>query len=130
MQETIQIARQLMTEHSVNYSGTLYRLSKAMLQVAPVQKPFPPIYVAANSPRTRKIAGMLGNGWIAQMMTPAMYERDLREVGLAAAEVGRSLQDIDVTYHANLGISGDYEEARRLAASLRGRCSYGGPSNL
>ena len=130
MQETIQIVRQLMTEHSVNYSGTFYQLSNAMLQVASVQKPSPPIYVAANSPGTRKIAGMLGNGWIAQMMTPAMYEKDLREVGLAAAKVGRSLEDVDVTYHANLAISEDYEEARRLAASASRKMFVSWPNQL
>jgi len=115
MKETIEILRKLWTREIIDYEGKSFNLSEAFIQVPPVQKPYPPIYIAANSPTTRKLVGLYGDGWLAEMMSPERYNADIKEVEFAAKNTGRKMEDIDVTYAVNTAVSEDYDEARKKA---------------
>lgn len=62
MKETIEILRRLWTSDAIDYSGEIFRLSKAFIQVPAVRKQSIPIYLAANSPKTRRLVGLYGDG--------------------------------------------------------------------
>jgi len=121
MRETVEILRKLWTGEMIDYEGRVFRLSRAFIQVPPVQKPGPLIYLAANSPKTRQLVGMYGDGWLAEMMSPERYRADLKEVADAARKVGRAISDIDVTCVVTTAISEDHETARKAALSLAKR---------
>jgi phthiodiolone/phenolphthiodiolone dimycocerosates ketoreductase len=120
MKETVEILRRLWKGEVVDYHGEVFRLSKAFIQVHPTQKPLLPIYLAANSPRTRRLVGTHGDGWLAEMMSPERYATEIQEVANAARRVGRSMKDIDVTCVVATAVSKDYDEAR-TAALLRAK---------
>jgi len=115
MRETVEILRKLWTGEIIDYDGKAFKISQAFIQVTPVQKPAPPIYLAANSPKTRHLVGMYGDGWLAEMMSPKRYRADLKEVEEAARKAGRSIRHIDVTCVVTTAVSKDYDEARKAA---------------
>ncbi|MFQ6095617.1 MAG: LLM class flavin-dependent oxidoreductase [Candidatus Bathyarchaeia archaeon] len=115
MRETVEILRRLWTGEVIEYNGKIFKLSKAFIQVLPLQKPRIPLYLAANSLKTRRLVGTHGDGWLAEMMSPERYEADIREVDYAARKTGRSMNDIDVVCVVTTAISEDYDEARETA---------------
>ncbi len=115
MKETVEILRGLWTGETVEYEGKIFSLSKAFLQVLPVQKPSIPVYLAANSPMTRGLVGRYGDGWLAEMMSPKRYRADIREVEAAARKAGRTIKNIDIVCVVTTALSKDYDEAREAA---------------
>lgn len=115
MKETIEILRMLWAGEIINYRGKVFDLSHAFIQVPSVQKPWPPIYLAANSPKTRRLVGRYGDGWLAEMMSPEKYVADRIEVEDSARNAGRRIEDIDITYVVTTAVSSDYEKARKNA---------------
>ena len=115
MKETVEILRSLWKGDIVDYDGKIFNLAKAFLQVLPAQKPSVPIYLAANSPMTRRLVGRYGDGWLAEMMSPRRYEADIREVRAAARKAGKGAKDIDVVCVVTTAVSSNYDEAREAA---------------
>lgn len=97
MHEAIIIIKKLWTEESVNYAGEFFELNEAFLSPKPIQRPHPPIWVAANSPRTIRLAAELADGWIptAVLMTPNIYRQNLGKIKKWASDVGRDLSKIE-----------------------------------
>lgn len=117
--ETVEVMKRLWTGGIVDFSGEFYSLKRAFIQAVPVQKPHPPVFVAANSPRTREMAGMVGDGWMAEMMTPERYREDLRDVQRGAEKAGRRLDSgFRIAYHGPLSIAESREEAWKLIEKL------------
>ena len=115
MKETVEVLRSLWKGEIIDYNGKIFSLTKAFLQVLPAQKPSVPIYLAANSPMTRRLVGRYADGWLAEMMSPKRYEADIREVGAAARKAERSIKDIDVVCVVTTAVSSDYDAAREAA---------------
>jgi alkanesulfonate monooxygenase SsuD/methylene tetrahydromethanopterin reductase-like flavin-dependent oxidoreductase (luciferase family) len=59
-EESIEIIRQAWTTESFSYSGKYYQVPETSVVPKPVQKPHPPIRIAANSPETAAFAGLKG----------------------------------------------------------------------
>jgi alkanesulfonate monooxygenase SsuD/methylene tetrahydromethanopterin reductase-like flavin-dependent oxidoreductase (luciferase family) len=88
-EECLQIVKRLFTEDEVSVETDVCRLSKVTLTCRPVQRPHPPIWVAANNDRAVERAARVGDAWfisphspmaaIAQQM--ARYRAELARVG-------------------------------------------------
>ena len=85
----------------VEFQGEFYHLPKSIIRPKPVQKPHPPIYLAAFAPTALKRAATMADGW-----TPVgipidgmkqMYE-GLRSM---AKEAGRNPDEIEMIVRAN-----------------------------
>ena len=118
MNECIEVMKKLWTGERADFDGQFHKLRKAFIQALPVQKPHPPVYVAANSPKTRELAGMSGDGWLAAMMSPKRYERDVTEITRAADRVGRRVEDLFALYLAPFSVSKDRDHAWRMIENL------------
>ena len=118
LKESIAIIKKLWqatNRQPASFNGELYKLNGAFIQILPIQKPSPPIYVGALSKKTREITGQLGDGWLPWINSPSSYKERLRDVDRGARSVGRSLQEIDLVATLDVAVSKDRERARQAA---------------
>ncbi len=108
MVESIEIVKKLWNEDKVSYNGEFFHLEDAFLQVEPEEKI--PIYLGANGPKTRKITGELGNGWMPIAESPLTYEKHLQDVKKGAESKGRDFSKIDKALQVYTGIVENEEE--------------------
>jgi len=112
--ETIRLIRKLWTEDSVDYEGKYYKLKEASLQPKPVQKPHPPIWIAANSPMTMRMVAELGDGWIPASMFPDEYAQGLKKIRSWAKNARRDPAIIEPALFTFTVVAESWEEARRM----------------
>ena len=62
--EGVEIIKRLWTEDHVNFSGEAFTLTDVTVDPKPLQKPRPPIWLAANTDAAVKRAATLGDGWM------------------------------------------------------------------
>ena len=104
--EFIQVLKTIWTTNPAEFHGDFFQVPKSIIQPKPVQKPHPPIYLAAFSPGAMKRVAALANGWnptgipindMFQMMD------GIREM---AQQAGRNPSELKMVVRANLfGIS-------------------------
>ena len=71
--ETIEILERLWTGEPVDYDGCFYTLRQARLEPAPIQKPGPPVWLAAMSPGALGVAARHASGWEASYLAPEAF---------------------------------------------------------
>src|SRR6202008_3845810 len=78
--EGIDVIKRLWTENDVNYEGKAFKLKSVTVDPKPLQKPRPPIWIAANTDAAVVRAAQLGDGW---MIGPnSEIDKWERQVGL------------------------------------------------
>ncbi len=87
-EEQVELMRRLWTEQTVTYHGTYHRVTGAGLAPLPIQQPIP-VWFGASSPRARRRAGRLGDGWFPMVGPGPKLEQARQEVAHAATEAGR-----------------------------------------
>ena len=90
MKEAIEVILSLWAKDPVNYGGKFFRLRGAFIRPKPVQKPHPPLWIAANSPRTLKITAKYGDGWLPLGRIPGDYKKKLEELENLRRKYGMS----------------------------------------
>jgi coenzyme F420-dependent glucose-6-phosphate dehydrogenase len=86
--ESIELMRLLWTEERVTFEGEFYRTDRATIYDRP-DEPVP-IYVAASGPLAAKLAGRVGDGFIATSgKKQELYEELLSNLADGAAQSGR-----------------------------------------
>jgi alkanesulfonate monooxygenase SsuD/methylene tetrahydromethanopterin reductase-like flavin-dependent oxidoreductase (luciferase family) len=119
MLESIKILKNLWTKPTVNYNGQFYKLKNYSLPLKPVQKPHPPIWIAAYGPRMLKIAATFGDGWIG-MVDFEKYKEQLTEIRRIAKEAGREPEEITPAILEFTGIAKDRETALKYTELAKG----------
>jgi len=116
MREAIIMIKRLWTEESVNYEGEFFKLEEAFLSPKPLQKPHPPIWVAANSPKTMRIAAELADSWIPTgvLMPPGVYQENLRKIERWAKDGGRDPSQLEPAVFLCTVATEDQETARKF----------------
>jgi len=116
LRESIQMIKLLWSaspENRASYRGEIFALKGVYLQIRPVQKPRPPIYIGAVGPRTRALVGEIADGWIPVIESPETLKVHLKDVLASAARCGRSVEEIEVDVSLYTDVSEDYEAAYR-----------------
>ena len=93
--ECLEVMRRLWTEEEVTFQGRHFQLEKARMVLKPVQKPHPPVWVAANSDAAIKRAASRGFTWYVN--PHATYQTIARQVKLyheTAEEAGSETPDL------------------------------------
>jgi phthiodiolone/phenolphthiodiolone dimycocerosates ketoreductase len=111
--ETVSLIRKLWTEDSVDYEGEYHTFKEAFLQPKPVQQPHPPIWIAANSPKTMKMVAELGDGWVPASIFPEEYTEGLKEIRNWAEDAGRDPMKIEPALFTFTVVAASQEEARK-----------------
>lgn len=107
LREYIELLREFWTKRKVSKKSDFWgNIHRAYIQVKPIQKT-PPIYLAANGPKTRQMTGELGDGWYPFVESPKSFKENKREIVEAAKKVGRNPEEIDYTYNCFVAIDDD-----------------------
>ncbi len=103
--EFLRVLKAIWTTDPVEFQGEYYHVPRSIIGLKPIQKPHPPIYLAAYVPAALKRAATLANGWNpaglpVQAMTQMVTQ--LREMAKAA---GRDPAALEVIVRANLYVT-------------------------
>ena len=87
--EALDLIKRLWTEEELEHRGRYYHVPRVNLVTRPVQRPYPPIWIAANNDAAVQRAARLGHPWLMNPHTTlgtlerqtALYHQALREVG-------------------------------------------------
>ncbi len=97
--EGLEIIERLWTGEPVSYAGTHFTLTEVRISMPPLQKPRPPIWLAANSDAGVRRAARLGDAWLMNPhATLATLERQLALFTATRAEAGKpAAREIPIT---------------------------------
>jgi len=70
LDESLHVMRGLMTEDGFSFEGEYFRLREAYCNPKPVQKPYPPIWIAGDSPPTQDLMTEHGDVWFMYSKAP------------------------------------------------------------
>ena len=70
LDESLHIIRGLMTEETFSFTGRYFQLKDAYCNPKPVQKPYPPIWIAGDSPPTQELMAAHGDVWFMYSKSP------------------------------------------------------------
>jgi alkanesulfonate monooxygenase SsuD/methylene tetrahydromethanopterin reductase-like flavin-dependent oxidoreductase (luciferase family) len=109
-EESLEIIRRAWTDDRLTYEGKFYQVKELPLAPKPLQKPHPPIRIAANSPETFEIAGQLGLPIFASpLINPPEKLREYLGVHRDSLKHGK--QDVALAFPVH--VSSSREQARR-----------------
>jgi len=115
LRETIQVIKLLWKaspDEPTSFSGDIFNLRYAYLQVKPVQEPHPPVYVGAAGTKSRELTGMLAEGWWALATeSPETLRRHIGDVERGAKKVGKQPEDLETIVTVYTDVSDDEEKA-------------------
>ena len=105
-----------------NYSGEIFTLKNAYLQIGCVQKPHPPVYVGAIGKKTKELAGELADGWIGMVTnSPDELGEKIRDIERGAGRSGRRMDAFDVVVTCFTDVDDDPERAyKSVEGAARG----------
>jgi len=103
--EFLQVLKAIWTTNPVKYQGQFYRVPESYISVKPVQKPHPPIYMAAFAPPALKRLATMADGWNPVAIPVAGMEQMFGMVRQMAKEAGRDPSKLAMVVRANLHIT-------------------------
>jgi alkanesulfonate monooxygenase SsuD/methylene tetrahydromethanopterin reductase-like flavin-dependent oxidoreductase (luciferase family) len=99
LSESLQIMRSLFTDERTNFQGRYYKMTDAISNPKPVQKPHPPFWIGASGPSTLRLVARHADVWNIAGGDPVRVkeltgtlEEACSALGRDSAEIRRSLQ--------------------------------------
>jgi natural product biosynthesis luciferase-like monooxygenase protein len=113
-EETLEIVLKAWTTEEFSYQGQYYQFQDLRVVPKPYQQPYPPIYVAANSPDTFDIVGLMGHHLL---VAPLIISNERAQAGLEVyrqhlSEGGHDLASAKVTVTLPVYVAEDRKKAR------------------
>ena len=100
--EFLQVLKAIWTTDPAEFQGKYFKLPKSIINPKPVQKPHPPIYLAAFAPKALERIGRLADGWNPVAIPVAGMEQMFASVKEAAKAAGRDPASLQMVVRANL----------------------------
>lgn len=129
--EFLRALKAIWTSDPAEFSGRFFTIPKSSIQPKPVQKPHPPIYLAAFTPPALKRVATYADGWLPVGVPVEGMKQMLDGIRGMAKEAGRKPNDIKLIVRANLLVSdasmgegrwiftGSADEIKRDIAAVR-----------
>ena len=95
--EGLQVIRSLWTQERTDFDGRYFKMSNAVANPKPVQKPYPPIWVGSGGPAMIKLTARHGDVWNASGSAGTSPENAVagsRQLDEACAAIGRDPSEI------------------------------------
>ena len=103
--EFLQVLKAIWTTNPVKYQGKFFRVPESYISQKPVQKPHPPIYLAAFAPPALKRLAATADGWNPVAIPVAGMAQMFGAVQQMAKEAGRDPSSLVMVVRANLHIT-------------------------
>lgn len=103
--EFLQVLKTIWTTDPVEFKGKFYNIPKSIIQPKPVQKPHPPLLMAAFAPKALGRIGKLADGWNPVMIPAEGMGQMFGAVKDAAKAAGRDPSAQQLVVRANLILS-------------------------
>jgi probable F420-dependent oxidoreductase len=100
--EFLKALKAIWTTDPVEFQGKFYKVPKSYISLKPVQKPHPPIYMAAFAPAALKRLATQADGWNPTAIPAAGMAQMFGEVKKMAAEAGRDPASLSMVVRANV----------------------------
>ena len=100
--EFLQVLRAIWTQNPVEFSGRFYKVPKSYIDLKPVQKPHPPIYLAGFVPAALSRVARLGDGWNPTGLPLSAMAEMFSSIKGMAAKAGRNSAALRMVVRANL----------------------------
>ncbi len=100
--EFIGVLKAIWTTDPVEFNGKFYQVPKSIILPKPVQKPHPPIYLAAFSDSGLKRTATMANGWLPAGVPPAGLKQMIAGLKDIARQFGRDPAELEVIVRANI----------------------------
>jgi alkanesulfonate monooxygenase SsuD/methylene tetrahydromethanopterin reductase-like flavin-dependent oxidoreductase (luciferase family) len=127
LDETVALWRQLWTRPDVrSFHGQVLRFDGLPPMTAPARPGGPPIWLGGASPSALRRAGRRYDGWLPYPPSPVAYADGLAAVRAAAAEAGRSGDDITPALFVSVVITDSVRQGREALEAFS-QASYGLP---
>ncbi|MEO8969427.1 MAG: TIGR03557 family F420-dependent LLM class oxidoreductase, partial [Solirubrobacteraceae bacterium] len=115
LREAITLIRRLWSEERVSFEGEYYQTDRATIYDQPEE--MIPIYVAASGPLAAKLAGRVGDGFIATSgKDPELYVELLGKLAEGAETAGRDPAAIDKYIEIKVSYDHDVQYAKAACA--------------
>jgi probable F420-dependent oxidoreductase len=103
--EFLQVLKAIWTTNPAEFHGTFYKLPKSYINPKPVQKPHPPIYLAAFAPPALKRLATMADGWNPVGVPVEGMAQMFAGIRQMAKEAGRDPSSLTMVVRANLEIT-------------------------
>jgi len=112
--EFIAVLKAIWTTDPAEFHGEVYTLPRSIIQPKPVQKPHPPIYLAAFSPAALRRTVRLADGWNPVMIPIPVMKEMMDSIKRMAQDAGQNSSEIEVIVRANIRETPDDLGASRM----------------
>jgi probable F420-dependent oxidoreductase len=103
--EFLSALKTIWTEDPVEFNGKYFSVPASIIGAKPVQKPHPPIYLAAYAPAALKRAATLANGWMPVGIPLEGMTAMIAQLRQLAKDAGRDPLALEVIVGANISIA-------------------------
>ena len=100
--EFLAVLKAIWTSDPAEFHGKYYELPKSIIQPKPVQKPHPPIYLAAFAPAPMKRAAIFADGWMPVGLPPDQLTAMGKQLKEMVKGVGRDPASFKVIARYNI----------------------------
>jgi probable F420-dependent oxidoreductase len=103
--EFLQVLKAIWTQNPAEFQGKFYKLPKSYIDLKPVQKPHPPIYLAAFAPAALERVAKFADGWNPIGIPAEGMAQMFSSIKQMASEAGRDPSSLELVVRANLAIT-------------------------
>jgi len=116
LEEALQVLRMALDSRGpFDFDGEFYQLDRAILDLAPGPGGMPEIWLAAHGPRTLRLTGTYGDGWLpTHPMSVEEYAATVKVIGDASVAAGRDRDAVTPGQQMMVATAPTRDEARAL----------------
>jgi len=103
--EFLQVLKAIWTQNPVEFHGKFYQVPNSYVDLKPVQKPHPRIYLAAFAPSALARVARLADGWNPTGIPVQGMAQMFSSIKQTAVEAGRAASSLEMVVRANLHIT-------------------------
>lgn len=118
LRESVEVMRNLWSGEVVNFEGEFFSFDNAELRINPLNKTVP-IFIAATGPKSLKVAGEIGDGWVTNAMPTWVYKEKsgLVNEGLKSSKLNNDR--FEKAIYIFLSLAPDKEEAYKTLDNIK-----------